>query len=247
MAVDALAPACVQGSTGAAHPDRGRTAAAPGTRRDRHLRPRSRLRADGGRQRLTRASGPGPRHGPLRQPVAFGWRPTDRDGTTGGHFPPRPQSPFAGLGPWLGRCGRGVTLVHATSLAAPPARRARLTVMVHDTAWRRHPEAYPARGRRWHEAALARVVGGADAVVVPSSAVADDLVEAGAAPCAVHVVEHGSDHLGSPDDLGAAALLQSLGVEGSFLMSVGTLEPRKNLARLVEAYQRGAPQLGGPP
>ncbi len=36
-----------------------------------------------------------------------------------------------------------------------------------------------------------------------------------------------------------------LGVDGEFLLSVGTLEPRKNLARLIEAYGRARPRLPG--
>jgi alpha-1,3-rhamnosyl/mannosyltransferase len=48
----------------------------------------------------------------------------------------------------------------------------------------------------------------------------------------------GSDHLPPPDLEAAARLLGSLGVTGPFLLSVGTLEPRKNLARLIQAYGR---------
>ena len=44
-------------------------------------------------------------------------------------------------------------VVHATSFAIPPGGRAPMSVMVHDLAWRHFPEAYPDRGRRWHEAA----------------------------------------------------------------------------------------------
>jgi glycosyltransferase involved in cell wall biosynthesis len=48
----------------------------------------------------------------------------------------------------------------------------------------------------------------------------------------------GSDHLPPPDFGAGAALLSRLGVDGPFLLSVGTLEPRKNQARLIEAYSR---------
>jgi glycosyltransferase involved in cell wall biosynthesis len=59
---------------------------------------------------------------------------------------------------------------------------------------------------------------------------------AGARPGAVSVVEPGADHLPAPDRDAAVALLRSLGVEGEYLLSVGTIEPRKNLARLFAAY-----------
>lgn len=141
---------------------------------------------------------------------------------------------------------RGVDVVHATSMAAPPAGRARLAVTVHDLAWRAVPDAYPPRGRRWHEAALARVRRRAGRVVVPAREVADDLVADGVPAERVEVIEHGCDHLPPPDGQAADDLLAGLGVRGPFLLAVGTLEPRKNLERLVAAHRLAAPDLGGP-
>ena len=169
--------------------------------------------------------------------------------------------PLAGLGPslvtsrlpgpaltraWdLGRCPApsGFSAVHAPSLAAPPTRSVPLVVTVHDLAWRRLPDAFPGRGLRWHEAALARVLARARFFVVPSRAVADALVGAGAPTDRVEVVEEGSDHLPPPDEAAADVLLRGLGVRGHYLLAVGTLEPRKNLERLVAAYARARPRL----
>jgi alpha-1,3-rhamnosyl/mannosyltransferase len=72
------------------------------------------------------------------------------------------------------------------------------------------------------------------------------VAEAGADPGSIVVIAHGSDHLPAPDDKGATTLLQRLGVEGDFLLSVGTLEPRKNLVRLSDAYGRVRPKLPTP-
>ena len=127
-------------------------------------------------------------------------------------------------------------VVHATSFAVPPAGRAPMSVMVHDLAWRHFPDAYPDRGRRWHEAALQRTLARAALLMVPSATVADDLLAAGAPPAKVEVVEEGCDHLAAPDDEAAGALLARLGVTGDFLLTVSTLEPRKNLPRLLAAY-----------
>jgi glycosyltransferase involved in cell wall biosynthesis len=136
-------------------------------------------------------------------------------------------------------------VVHATSLAVPPRRRAPLTVMVHDLAWRRLPDAFPARGRRWHEAALGRATERASLLLVPSRATADDLLAAGAPAARVEVVEEGSDHLPPPDHEAAAAVLARSGVAGPYLLSVSTIEPRKNLRRLVAAYGAARPRLPG--
>lgn len=129
----------------------------------------------------------------------------------------------------------GFGVVHATSLAVPPVRRAPLVVTVHDTAWRRFPDVFPERGRRWHEAALGRARRRATRFVVPSVAVAEDLAR-DSPEDGVTVIPHGSDHLPAPDDVGVADLLRRVGVDGPFLLSVGTLEPRKNLGRVFDAY-----------
>jgi glycosyltransferase involved in cell wall biosynthesis len=144
------------------------------------------------------------------------------------------------------RAPGGFDVVHATSLSTLEPGRAALVATVHDLLWRRVPEAYPARGRAWHEAALRRALRRADRFVVPAGVVADDLVEAGACREAITVIPMGSDHLPPPDRPAATRLLGRLGVRGPFLLSVGTLEPRKNQTRLIEAYRRVRPSLPEP-
>jgi len=134
------------------------------------------------------------------------------------------------------RAPSDVDLVHAVSLATLEPGARPLVVTVHDLLWRRIPEAYPARGRRWHERALDRALRRADRFIVPAEVVADDLVAAGAARERITVIPMGSDHLPPPDTAAAAAHLAQLDVHGPYLLCVGTLEPRKNLQRLVEAY-----------
>jgi glycosyltransferase involved in cell wall biosynthesis len=136
------------------------------------------------------------------------------------------------------RGSRGFDVVQATSLATLAPGRAALVTTVHDLLWRRVPEAYPARGRAWHEEALRRALRRSDRFIVPADVVAMDLIEAGAPPDSVQVIPMGSDHLPPPDIDAATTLLSRMGVDGPFLLSVGTLEPRKNLPRLVDAYER---------
>ncbi len=142
----------------------------------------------------------------------------------------------------------GADVVHATSLAVPPSGPAPMTVMVHDLAWRHEPDAFPRRGREWHEAALARARQRAALLVAPSAATADDLAAAGVPQDKVAVIEEGCDHLAPPDHDGAAKLLADLGVGagGRYLLTVSTLEPRKNLDRLLAAYALARPRLPEP-
>lgn len=181
--------------------------------------------------------------------------------------PPRGADPAAELGrplvtsplpgpvltrAWLrglaGVAGRRFDVVFAPSLAAPPAASVPVAVAVHDVAWRRLPGAYPARGRRWHDRALARAARTAAVLLVPSVETADEVVAAGAPSRRVEVLDpmYGCDHLPPPDRVATAAALSGLGVDGPYLLAVGTLEPRKNLPRLVEAYRRARPSLPGP-
>jgi alpha-1,3-rhamnosyl/mannosyltransferase len=147
------------------------------------------------------------------------------------------------------RAPEGFAVVHSVSLAAPMLRRAsrsRLALTVHDVAWRRHPEATTRRGRRWHEAALRRARDYGVNLVVPSRLVASDLVAFGVDEARILVVPGGTDHLAPPDEDAATELLQRVGVRGGYLLTVGTLEPRKNLDRLVRAFRRVRPQLPEP-
>ena len=146
----------------------------------------------------------------------------------------------------IARAPSGFDVVHGVSLASPATARRHggaLVVMVHDLAWRAHPEATTARGARWHEAALRRAIARSDALVVPSRAVAADLVASGAAPEAVRIIAEGADHMAPPDPEAARTILVAAGVTGPYLLAVGTLEPRKNLARLIEAFGLARPAL----
>jgi glycosyltransferase involved in cell wall biosynthesis len=160
----------------------------------------------------------------------------------------------------------GFDVVHAVSLATPPlrsgrapveptwrsssattaARKPALTVAVHDVTWRDFPDATTRRGRRWHEAALRRAVARADRLIVPSPEIAREVLDAGVDDGRVSVIPWGSDHLEPPDDATTTELLRRHGVNGPFLLTVGTLEPRKNLSRLVSAYRQARESLPEP-
>jgi glycosyltransferase involved in cell wall biosynthesis len=142
----------------------------------------------------------------------------------------------------------GYDLLHATSLAVPPGRGTPVTVLVHDVAFRHVPEAYPRRGLRWHEAALRRAIERARVLAAPSDDTADDLVAAGAPADRVRVFTdpYGCDHLPQADAEATTALLQRLRIDGEYLLTVSTLEPRKNLRRLIAAYRAARPRLPEP-
>ena len=145
----------------------------------------------------------------------------------------------------LGRASGRLDVLHCTTFRAPVSSRAPLVVTVHDLGVLRHPDAFP----RWHRTtgalALRGGVRAADAVVAVSAFTRDELVARLGVPLErIHVVPNGVDPVFTPE--GRAA-------EGDFVLAVGTLEPRKNLAGAVEAARlagvelrvAGAPGWGG--
>ena len=131
-------------------------------------------------------------------------------------------------------------VVHSTNPAAvaPKRRGQRLVVTVHDLAFAQHPELFPRDWRMLYRAGLRAVARRADAVVVPSGFTADELRAHSRIDAArVHVTPLASslpiDDAGDLD-----TTLARLGVPRPYVLSVGTLEPRKNQARLVRAYRR---------
>jgi glycosyltransferase involved in cell wall biosynthesis len=135
-------------------------------------------------------------------------------------------------------------LVHATSAAIPPAGGRPLVATVHDVAFRHFPDAYPTSGRHFHERATRIAVAEAARVLVPSAATARDLADLyGLEPQRVTVTPLGVDPPSDPEPEPARRLLRRLGVRGPFLLAVGTLEPRKNLPRLVAAFAEAAADL----
>ncbi|MHB8263185.1 MAG: glycosyltransferase family 4 protein [Acidimicrobiales bacterium] len=147
---------------------------------------------------------------------------------------------------------KGCEVVHATSFAFPGRvserggnMRPLLSIMVHDLAWRRYPGMFTYRGRHWHERALSRALTMASCFIVPSTAVADDLVANGVRASSIHVIREGCDHMPGPDLNGAARVLENAGVHGEYILTVGTVEPRKNLAGLLSAYSTVRDRLAG--
>jgi glycosyltransferase involved in cell wall biosynthesis len=148
----------------------------------------------------------------------------------------------------------GLDILHSPVVAAvpPSGPGQRLVVTVHDLAFIVHPELYPRAWRLQYRAGLARAVRSADALIAISRHTAEDLARHTRVDRhRVHVVTPAASlSVSSPD---VAEALARLKVPQPYILFVGTLEPRKNLVRLVRAYRRvaggGAPHalvLAGP-
>ena len=116
------------------------------------------------------------------------------------------------------------------------------------TTWPSGTSRRPIRpaGRRYHERSARIVADEAARVLVPSEATARDLAELyGVDRGRVTITPLGVEVPAEPDRAGAERLLRDLGVRGPFLLAVGTLEPRKNLPRLLDAFGEVTDELPG--
>lgn len=110
-------------------------------------------------------------------------------------------------------------------------------VTVHDLGYRHFPGAHPAQQRRYLEWSTRHSAGIARRILADSLATRHDLVTAYRVPDArIEVVYPGRDESLRRVDAGAVRARHSL--KRPYLLHVGTLQPRKNLVRLIEAYGR---------
>jgi O-antigen biosynthesis alpha-1,2-mannosyltransferase len=129
----------------------------------------------------------------------------------------------------LGR-RRGADVLHCPTYRGPLRPALPLVVTVHDLAVFRHPQAFNRWTRTYSPHVVPRVLAAARRVIAVSEFTRRELVELLRVPNEkIRVVPNGVDDEFTPD--GPAA-------DGDYVLAVGTLEPRKNLMRLVEAARQ---------
>jgi len=110
---------------------------------------------------------------------------------------------------------------------------------IHDLSWLRYPETHPADRIRWLERAMPRALSQAAAVLVDSEFVRQEVLTTfGVDPARVHTAYLGvSPRFRPRSDVETRATLDALDlVHGEYVLAVGTIEPRKNIRHVLEAY-----------
>lgn len=140
-------------------------------------------------------------------------------------------------------------VLHAPDFSLPPTLGARTVVTIHDLAFMTHPECAVPALRAYLNRVVPRAARRADQIIAVSQRTADDLVELlGVEPKKITVIHLGVDpsvqRVEDADRLSAA--VTRYGLRRPFVLAVGTIEPRKNFARLIEAFSLAKERIGGP-
>ncbi len=170
--------------------------------------------------------------------VNFNWRPTILTPRWLARIWQRAQLPLP-VETFTG----AVDLFHATDFVLPPTLpRTRSLLTVHDLSFLRVPDAASASLRRYLEAVVPRSVARADQVLADSQATKDDLIEIYRTPAdKISVLYSAVDgRFGRvTDEIALRAVLDRHGLnDKTFVLSVGTVQPRKNYSRAIRALSK---------
>jgi len=139
---------------------------------------------------------------------------------------------------------RGADIFHTCTLRRHPPRRTRVTATIHDMTCWLMPELHPpanVRAERSFAAVLKRV----DAVIAVShSTKADAIRTLGLAPEKITVIHSGvapAFFAVTPED--TERVRKRYALQRPFVLFIGTIEPRKNLDALLDAYESLPPSV----
>ncbi len=140
-------------------------------------------------------------------------------------------------------------LYHSPDFALPPLRKARGVVTVHDLSFLRLPECADPGLRSYLEQTVPRSVARAHRILADSESTRRDLIELlGVPPEKITVLLPGIEARFRPvrDPARLVEVRGRYKLPEWFILSVSTLEPRKNFARLIAAYAQMRRQTGLP-
>ncbi len=131
-------------------------------------------------------------------------------------------------------------LFHATDHLLPRLSRVKTVFTLHDLIFRLYPETHKPLNRWFLTLMMPRFLRAADAVITVSMHTAKDAIRFyGLDEAKIHVIYEGVNASFRPASNEAIARVRHThGLPERFILSLGTIEPRKNLTALLEAYRR---------
>ncbi len=149
---------------------------------------------------------------------------------------------------WLARSGSffpypnpigKLDVIHFPDFAVPPHQHGKALVTIHDLSFMITPECAEAKLRKYLSQTVPRSVHKADRISVDSAAIKQDLIERlKVPPEKIEVIYGGVGPEFRPieDREHLEEVRVRLNLPEHFVLFLGTIEPRKNLARLAEAW-----------
>lgn len=131
-----------------------------------------------------------------------------------------------------------IDVLHAPDFVLPPTRHAKTLLTVHDVTFLKHPECFEASLQRYLSHIVPTSLRRANLVLADSQATQQDLRDMVGVSLEHSVVVYPgvADRFRPLPASDTAQVRERLGLPARFLLFVGTLEPRKNLVRLLEAF-----------
>lgn len=133
---------------------------------------------------------------------------------------------------------RGVEVFHGTRFFIPRRLSCPCVVTVHDLAFKKFPGLVLPKTSRYFDLGVALAVKFADRVIVPSGATKVDLQELYGVSAEKIIVVHEAAEVNFRVNRQLQVfepLKRRLGIKDRFILSVGTIEPRKNYSTLLKA------------
>jgi alpha-1,3-rhamnosyl/mannosyltransferase len=166
-------------------------------------------------------------------------------------FPTRLRSFLWTRGTWppIERFTGPVDIAHGAFHLLPATRNAKRVVTIFDLSAFLHPDTRPAASAALHRHLIAHAVPRADLVLTLSERVRQELLERFRIPPPRVAVVPGGVRLNDFDipEEAVASTRARLGIPPDYFLHLGTLDPRKNLPRLIEAHARVARHADCPP
>ncbi|MBN1878730.1 glycosyltransferase family 4 protein [bacterium] len=132
---------------------------------------------------------------------------------------------------------------HSPNFLYQKSRRGLTVTTIHDLAFIKRPDYGDRYSGRYHRDTLIKNLNRADHCIVVSQTVRNDLIQlCGIPEEKISVIHHGMNSLFAPDDNPSQTRknLDINQIPQQYILSVGTVEPRKNMALLIRAFKHSA-------
>ena len=142
-------------------------------------------------------------------------------------------------------------VTHFFNYIVPPGVKGKKVVTVHDMVYKAFPETVRGRTKLMLNMGLKKSMKRADIIITDSEFSKSEIIKyfpkyrgkIKVVPCGVDLEKF----CPCKDKKHISDVKTSLGIEGEYFLYVGTIEPRKNLKRLITAYNALAKKLSDPP